>query len=67
MRLMRIGKSRASGGQIGEMMRESRPLNQFSRDGWVGSDIPVIVLAATNRPETLDAALLRAGRFDRQV
>jgi len=35
-------------------------------DGF-GTDTPVIVLGATNRPETLDAALLRAGRFDRQV
>jgi cell division protease FtsH len=43
-------------------------LNQLlaEMDGF-GTDTPVIVLAATNRPETLDAALLRAGRFDRQV
>jgi cell division protease FtsH len=36
-------------------------------DGFAGKDKPVIVLAATNQPETLDAALLRPGRFDRQV
>jgi len=61
-----IGKSRASGGQIGG--NDERDLNQLlaEMDGF-GSDTPVIVLAATNRPETLDAALLRAGRFDRQV
>lgn len=43
-------------------------LNQLlaEMDGF-GTDTPVIVLAATNRPEILDAALLRAGRFDRQV
>ena len=35
-------------------------------DGF-GTDTPVIILAATNRPEILDAALLRPGRFDRQV
>jgi cell division protease FtsH len=43
-------------------------LNQLlaEMDGF-GTDTPVIVLAATNRPEILDQALLRPGRFDRQV
>jgi cell division protease FtsH len=36
-------------------------------DGFASQDKPVIVLAATNQPEVLDAALLRPGRFDRQV
>jgi cell division protease FtsH len=36
-------------------------------DGFASKDKPVIVLAATNQPETLDADLLRPGRFDRQV
>ena len=36
-------------------------------DGFASADKPVIVLAATNQPEVLDAALLRPGRFDRQV
>jgi cell division protease FtsH len=36
-------------------------------DGFSGSEAPVIILAATNRPEILDPALLRPGRFDRQV
>jgi len=63
-----IGKSRAAGGQIGGNDEREQTLNQLlaEMDGF-GSDTPVIVLAATNRPETLDPALLRAGRFDRQV
>ena len=36
-------------------------------DGFGSENAPVIVLAATNRPEVLDPALLRPGRFDRQV
>jgi cell division protease FtsH len=63
-----IGKSRASGGNFGGNDEREQTLNQLlaEMDGF-GTDTPVIVLAATNRPETLDAALLRAGRFDRQV
>ena len=63
-----IGKSRASGGNMGGNDEREQTLNQLlaEMDGF-GTDTPVIVLAATNRPEILDAALLRAGRFDRQV
>jgi cell division protease FtsH len=63
-----IGKSRASGSQFGGNDEREQTLNQLlaEMDGF-GSNTPVIVLAATNRPEILDAALLRAGRFDRQV
>jgi cell division protease FtsH len=63
-----IGKSRAAGGQMGGNDEREQTLNQLlaEMDGF-GTNTPVIVLAATNRPETLDAALLRAGRFDRQV
>ncbi len=63
-----IGKSRSSGGQMGGNDEREQTLNQLlaEMDGF-GTDTPVIVLAATNRPEILDAALLRAGRFDRQV
>ncbi|MEF3192456.1 MAG: ATP-dependent zinc metalloprotease FtsH, partial [Campylobacterales bacterium] len=62
-----IGKSRAAGGFTGNDERE-QTLNQLlaEMDGF-GSEAPVIVLAATNRPEILDPALLRPGRFDRQV
>jgi len=63
-----IGKSRASGGNFGGNDEREQTLNQLlaEMDGF-GTDTPIIVLAATNRPEILDAALLRAGRFDRQV
>ena len=63
-----IGKSRAAAGQMGGHDEKEQTLNQLlaEMDGF-GTNTPVIVLAATNRPEVLDAALLRAGRFDRQV
>ena len=63
-----IGKSRAAGGMMGGNDEREQTLNQLlaEMDGF-NSDIPVIVLAATNRPEVLDPALLRPGRFDRQV
>ena len=63
-----IGKSRAAGGMMGGNDEREQTLNQLlaEMDGF-DSNEPVIVLAATNRPEVLDPALLRAGRFDRQV
>jgi len=63
-----IGKSRAAGGMMGGNDEREQTLNQLlaEMDGF-GTDTPVIILAATNRPEVLDAALLRPGRFDRQV
>ena len=65
-----IGKSRSgSMGVVGGNDEREQTLNQLltEMDGFNVSDKPVIVLAATNQPETLDAALLRPGRFDRQV
>ncbi len=63
-----IGKSRAAGMMGGNDERE-QTLNQLlaEMDGFGTESSPVIVLAATNRPEVLDAALLRPGRFDRQI
>jgi cell division protease FtsH len=63
-----IGKSRSSGIMGGNDERE-QTLNQLltEMDGFSATGSTVIVLAATNRPETLDSALLRPGRFDRQV
>ncbi|MDW7678625.1 MAG: ATP-dependent zinc metalloprotease FtsH [Bacillota bacterium] len=62
-----IGKSRSAGGPGGNDERE-QTLNQLlsEMDGF-DPDKGVIILAATNRPETLDKALLRPGRFDRRI
>ncbi len=64
-----IGKSRAAAGSIGGNDEREQTLNQLlaEMDGFSSDKSPVIVLAATNRPEVLDPALLRPGRFDRQV
>ncbi len=64
-----IGKSRSSGGFYGGNDEREQTLNQLltEMDGFAAGDAIVIVLAATNRPEVLDPALLRPGRFDRQV
>ena len=65
-----IGKSRSgSMGVVGGNDEREQTLNQLltEMDGFAAQDKPVIVLAATNQPEVLDAALLRPGRFDRQV
>ncbi|MDY2628481.1 MAG: ATP-dependent zinc metalloprotease FtsH [Lachnospiraceae bacterium] len=62
-----IGKKRDGGGFSGNDERE-QTLNQLltEMDGFDGSK-GVVILAATNRPESLDPALLRPGRFDRRV
>jgi len=63
-----IGRARGSGGGLGGHDEREQTLNQIltEMDGFSGSE-GVIVLAATNRPEILDSALLRPGRFDRRL
>ncbi len=63
-----VGKKRDAGGMIGGNDEREQTLNQLlaEMDGFDGRK-GVVILAATNRPESLDAALLRPGRFDRRV
>jgi cell division protease FtsH len=65
-----IGQSRGGGIRLGGNDEREQTLNQLLAeiDGFqTSASKPVIIMAATNRPEVLDPALLRAGRFDRQV
>ena len=63
-----VGRSRASAVAVGGHDEREQTLNQIltEMDGFSGSE-GVVVLAATNRPDVLDPALLRPGRFDRTI
>jgi cell division protease FtsH len=63
-----IGRARGGSMSIGGHDEREQTLNQIltEMDGFTGNE-GVIVIAATNRPEILDPALMRPGRFDRQV
>lgn len=63
-----IGKKRDSGAGMGGNDEREQTLNQLltEMDGFDGTK-GVVILAATNRPESLDKALLRPGRFDRRI
>ncbi len=63
-----VGRKRHSGGGGGGEMEADQTLNQLlvEMDGFAATD-GVVVLAATNRVDVLDPALIRAGRFDRHV
>ncbi len=63
-----IGKKRDTGAGIGGNDEREQTLNQLltEMDGFDGQK-GVVILAATNRPESLDPALLRPGRFDRRI
>lgn len=63
-----IGQSRSTVGALGSNDEREQTLNQLlaEMDGFQ-PNLGVIIMAATNRPEILDRALLRPGRFDRQI
>ncbi len=63
-----LGRARGGAGFMGGHDEREQTLNQLlaEMDGFDSSE-GVVIIAATNRPEVLDAALLRAGRFDRQI
>ncbi|HAR34065.1 MAG TPA: cell division protein FtsH, partial [Desulfobacter sp.] len=63
-----MGKARGAGGMVGSHDEKEQTLNQLlvEMDGFDPAS-GIVLIAATNRPEILDPALLRAGRFDRQV
>ena len=63
-----VGRARSRGAQMGANDERENTLNQLltEMDGF-GTNSGVIILAATNRADILDKALLRAGRFDRQI
>lgn len=63
-----IGQSRASLGRMGGNTEQENTLNQLlaEMDGFKDNS-GVVMMAATNRPEILDSALIRPGRFDRQI
>jgi cell division protease FtsH len=63
-----VGKSRSQGAYMGRNDERENTLNQLlsEMDGF-DPQIGIIIMAATNRPEVLDPALLRPGRFDRQI
>jgi len=63
-----IGKSRAKGGSLGGNDERESTLNQLlvEMDGF-GTNEHIVILAGTNRPDVLDPALMRPGRFDRHI